>query len=94
MIGACPGKIGKAVGQQSLRSALSFCESPLMWAPETYIQLTPGFITEPGEVTDKGTEQFLRDYMEAFEVFVTRVLTALPPERVRATGDDGARPRT
>jgi hypothetical protein len=45
-----------------------------------YIQLTPGLITELGEVTDKGTEQFLRDFMEAFEVFVTRVLTAPPPE--------------
>ena len=63
-------------------------------APEAYIQLTPGLITEVGEVTDKGTEQFLRDLIEAFEVFVTRVLTALPPERVRATGDDGAGPRT
>ena len=63
-------------------------------APEAYIQLTPGLITEVGEVTDKGTEQFLRDFIEAFEVFVTRVLTALPPERVRATGDDGAGPRT
>jgi hypothetical protein len=38
--------------------------------------------------------QFLCDLIEAFEVFVTRVLTALPPERVRATGDDGAGPRT
>jgi hypothetical protein len=38
-----------------------------------------------GEVTAKSTEQFLRDFMEAFEVFVTRVLTVLPPERVSAT---------
>ena len=94
VIGASPGKIGRAVGQQSLRSALSFCDSPLMGAPEAYIQLTPGLITEVGEVTDKGTEQFLRDLIEAFEVFVARLLTALPPERVRATGDDGAGPRT
>jgi chromate reductase, NAD(P)H dehydrogenase (quinone) len=62
-----------------------------MTAPEAYIQLTPGLITELGEVTDKGTEQFLRDFIEAFEVFVTRVP---PPETVRATGDDGAGPRT
>ena len=86
VIGASPGKIGTAVGQQSLRSALSFCDSPLMGAPEAYIQLTPGLITEAGEVTDKGTEQFLRDFMEAFEVFVTRVLTVLPSERLGATG--------
>jgi chromate reductase len=77
VIGASPGKIGTAVGQQSLRSALGFCDSPMMGAPEAYIQLAPGLITEAGEVTDKGTEQFLRDFMEAFEVFVARVLTVL-----------------
>jgi chromate reductase, NAD(P)H dehydrogenase (quinone) len=86
VIGASPGKIGTAVGQQSLRSALSFCDSPMMGAPEAYIQLTPGLITDVGEVTDKSTEQFLRDFMEAFEVFVTRVLTVLPSERLGATG--------
>jgi chromate reductase len=77
VIGASPGKIGTAVGQQSLRSALSFCDSPQMTAPEAYIQVTPGLITELGEVTDKGTERFLRDFMEAFDVFVARVLAVL-----------------
>ncbi|MDT5363602.1 MAG: hypothetical protein QOC69_5364 [Mycobacterium sp.] len=86
MIGASPGKIGTAVGQQSLRSALSFCDSPLMGAPEAYLQLTPGLITDVGEVTDEGTERFLRDFMEAFDVFVTRVLTVVPNERINATG--------
>jgi chromate reductase len=86
VIGASPGKIGTAVGQQTLRNVLSFCNSPLMEAPEAYIQFTPGLITEAGEVTDKGTEAFLRDFMEAFEVFVARVLTAAPPERLGATG--------
>jgi chromate reductase len=86
MIGASPGKIGTAVGQQSLRSALSFCDSPLMGAPEAYLQLTPGLITNVGEVTDEGTEQFLRDFMEAFDVFVGRVLTVMPNEGFNATG--------
>jgi chromate reductase len=86
MIGASPGKIGTAVGQQSLRSALSFCDSPLMGAPEAYLQLTPGLITNVGEVTDEGTEQFLRDFMEAFDVFVGRVLTVAPDDAFNATG--------
>jgi chromate reductase len=86
MIGASPGKIGTAVGQQSLRSALSFCDSPLMGAPEAYLQLTPGLITNVGEVTDEGTEQFLRDFMEAFDVFVGRVLTVVPNDAFNATG--------
>jgi chromate reductase len=86
VIGASPGKIGTAVGQQSLRSVLTSCNSPLMEAPEAYIQFSPGLITEAGAVTDKSTEQFLGDFMEAFEVFVTRVLTVLTPERFSATG--------
>jgi chromate reductase len=86
MIGASPGKIGTAVGQQSLRSALSSCDSPLMGAPEAYLQLTPGLITNVGEVTDEGTEQFLRDFMEAFDVFVGHVLTVMPNEGFNATG--------
>jgi chromate reductase, NAD(P)H dehydrogenase (quinone) len=81
VIGASPGKIGTAVAQQSLRSALSFCSSPQMTAPEAYIQFTPRLITDDGEVTEASTEQFLCDYMEAFGAFVTRVLTVLP--RVR-----------
>jgi chromate reductase len=86
MIGASPGKIGTAVGQQSLRSVLSSCNSPLMEAPEAYIQFRRGLITEVGDVTDVSTEQFLHDFIEAFDVFVTRVLTVLPPERLGATG--------
>jgi chromate reductase len=65
---------------------LSFCDSPLMAAPEAYLQFTPGLITETGEVTDKGTEQFLRDFMKAFDVFASRVLAVVARERVGATG--------
>ena len=69
MIGASPGKIGTALAQQNVRSALSFCNSPQMGAPEAYIQFTPGLITDDGDVTEKSTEQFLREVMEAFAVF-------------------------
>jgi chromate reductase, NAD(P)H dehydrogenase (quinone) len=94
VIGASPGKIGTAIGQQSLRNVLSFCNSPLMEAPEAYIQFTPGLITDAGEVTDKGTEQFLRDFIKAFEVFVAHVRPAQPPEKYGATGWDVAESRT
>ena len=78
VIGASPGAIGTAVGQQSLRSILGFLQAPQMNAPEAYIQFKPGLITDDGEVTVPGTEQFLRDYMEAFHQFMARVLTVLP----------------
>jgi hypothetical protein len=51
----------------------------------TGVQFTPDPITEVGEVTGKSTEQFLRDFMEAFEVFVTCVLSVLMHERLSTT---------
>ena len=78
VIGTSPGKIGTAVGQQHLRSILSFCNSPQMNSPEAYIQFTPGLITDDGKVTDASTEKYLRDYMEALHAFITRVYLALP----------------
>jgi chromate reductase len=78
VIGTSPGKIGTAVGQQHLRSILSFCNSPQMNAPEAYIQFTDGLITDDGKVTNEGTETFLRDYMADLLRFVERVYTVLP----------------
>ena len=80
VIGASPGAIGTAVAQQSLRSVLSFCNSPQMNAPEAYIQFKPGLISAGGEVTDESAETFLRDYMQALHAFIVRVLTVLPRE--------------
>ncbi|PWG02291.1 NADPH-dependent FMN reductase [Sphingosinicella humi] len=80
VIGTSPGAIGTAVAQQSLRSVLSFCNSPQMNAPEAYIQFTPGMITDDGEVTVESTEGFLRNYMAEFHAFIARVLTVLPRE--------------
>ena len=78
VIGASPGALGTAVAQQGLRSILSFCNSPQMNAPEAYIQFKPGLFTDDGEVTDESTEEFLREYMAEFEIFITRVLSVLP----------------
>jgi chromate reductase len=73
-----PSAIGTAVAQQSLRSVLSFCNSPQMNAPEAYIQFKSGLITDEGEVTNEETESFLRNYMVEFDIFITRVLSVLP----------------
>ena len=80
-IGTSPGKIGTAVGQQHLRSILSFCNSPQMNAIEAYIQFTPGLIDDKGEVTDATTQEFLTNYMKEFCGFIERVHTALASDR-------------
>jgi chromate reductase len=78
IIGASPGKIGTAVGQQHLRSILAFCNSPLMNAIEAYIQFTPGLIADDGEVTVDSTRDFLAEYMREFLAYIERVYMALP----------------
>lgn len=78
VIGASPGKIGTAVGQQHLRSILGFCNSPQMNAIEAYIHFEQGLITDAGEVTNEPTAEFLRQYMLEFCNFITRVYTVLP----------------
>ena len=78
VIGTSPGAIGTAVGQQHLRSILGFLNSPQMNAPEAYIQFKDGMLNDKGEIADESTAKFLRGYLEAFHVFVARVLTVLP----------------
>ncbi|MGH6951529.1 MAG: NADPH-dependent FMN reductase [Vitreimonas sp.] len=80
VIGASPGSIGTALGQQSLRAVLGFCNAPQMTSPEAYIQFTPGLVTDDGEVTNASTEEFLRNYMKEFHTFVTRVRSILPQD--------------
>ena len=78
VIGTSPGSIGTAIAQQSLRSVLSFCNSPQMNAIEAYIQFTPNLITDDGEVTSDSTREFLRNYITEFHGFISRVYTAIP----------------
>lgn len=78
VIGASPGSIGTALAQQSLKSVLGYCNSPLMNEVEAYIQFKPGLFTENGEVTDPNVAQFLRDFMAEFHTFIVRVLSVLP----------------
>lgn len=78
VIGASPGAIGTAVGQQHLRSVLGFLNSPQMNSPEAYIQFRDGMIDEAGGIADASTARFLRKYLDEFHEFVARVLTVLP----------------
>jgi chromate reductase len=78
VIGTSPGKIGTAVGQQHLRSILSFCNSPQMNSPEAYIQYEKDMFSEEGEVTIDTTAEFLRNYMSELGLFIGRVYTVLP----------------
>ena len=78
VIGASIGAIGTAVGQQSLRAVLSFCNARQMTSPEAYIHFQPGLFTDDGGVTDPSTAEFLGDFMQEFRTHIERVLTVIP----------------
>src|SRR3954465_249901 len=78
VIGASIGAIGTAVGQQSLRAVLSFCNARQMTAPEAYIRYSPEVFPGDGEVADESTRDFLKRYMAEFRDHLVRVLTVLP----------------
>lgn len=81
VIGASPGAIGTAMGQQSLRAVLSFANARQMTAPEAYITFAPELYGEDGAVSDESTAQFLSKYMQEFRDHIERVLTVLPRTR-------------
>src|ERR687893_555962 len=75
VIGASIGPIGTAVGQQSLRAVLSFCNARQMTSPEAYIQYSADVFAEDGEVQNDATRVFLSEFLEEFRTHVVRVLT-------------------
>jgi chromate reductase len=78
VIGASPGAIGTAVGQQSLRAVLGFCNARQMTSPEAYIQYSPETFAPDGEVLKESTAGFLTAFMQEFRDHIERVLTVIP----------------
>jgi chromate reductase len=81
VIGASPGKLGTALAQQSLRAVLGYLDSPQMNTPEAYVQLTPGLVTDDGNVTDARTARFLEKFVADFQAFIEMVLTPATSKR-------------
>ena len=78
VIGASAGQLGTAMGQQSLRGVLSFCNARQMTSPEAYIRYSPEVFLDDGQVTDDSTRTFLASYMAEFRTYIGMVLTVLP----------------
>jgi len=73
VIGGSIGGVATAAAQQHLRAILGHFNAVTMGQPEGFVQVTPGLITETGEVTDEGTAAFLTGYLEAFNALIARV---------------------
>lgn len=70
--GTSPGAGGTAVGQQHLRQILGVLSASVLGG-EAYITFKSNLITADGEVTDEGTRDFLRAYIERFASFAARL---------------------
>jgi chromate reductase, NAD(P)H dehydrogenase (quinone) len=86
VIGASTGQIGTAMGQQSLRGVLSFCNARQMTSPEAYIHYSRDVFLDSGEITNDSTREFLTSYMAEFRTYIGMVLAVLP--RGHALSDD------
>jgi chromate reductase len=66
VIGATPGVLGTAAGQQHLRNVLSCVGMPTMPLPEAFIHCGEGFFTPQGTIANPDTAAFLANWMACF----------------------------
>jgi chromate reductase len=64
--GISAGAIGTACAQQNLRWVLVYLNTHVMGQPEVYLQFKDGLIDNNNNVTNEGTQKFLRGYIDKF----------------------------
>ncbi|HEV3486361.1 MAG TPA: NAD(P)H-dependent oxidoreductase [Vicinamibacterales bacterium] len=74
IIGASPGVIGTARAQQQLRQAFAFTNTPAMLQPEVLVGRAHEKFDRNGRLSDEATRTFLRQYLETFHAWATRLL--------------------
>lgn len=77
IIGGSIGGIATAAAQQHLRAILGHYNALTMGQPEGFVHITPGLITEDGDVTVPATADFLSAWLQAFDLHISRVNAAL-----------------
>lgn len=72
VIGTSRGAISTAVAQAQLKSILSSQGAAVLGWPEAYIRYSGELVTDDGQVTNEGTEEFLVTFLRAFHDLVAR----------------------
>lgn len=72
VISVSPGAIGGFGANHHLRQSLVFLNMPTMQQPEAYIGNCASLFDADGKLTNESTRGFLRSFLEAFAVWVTR----------------------
>jgi len=73
MLGASPGAVGTAVGQQHLRQVLGILGAYVLGG-EAYITFKPELIDDQGLIAVDATRKFLQDYMLRFTALTEKLV--------------------
>jgi len=72
VVSVSPGAIGGFGANHHLRQSLVFLDMPCMQQPEAYVGHANTLFDDQGKLTNDGTRDFLRKYMETFAVWAER----------------------
>ena len=72
VISVSPGAIGAFGANQHLRQCLVFLNMPAMQQPEAYIGHVASLLDNEGKLTNDGTRDFLRKFMEHFAAWIQK----------------------
>jgi chromate reductase len=70
VVSASPGAIGGFGANHHLRQSLVFLNVPAMQQPEAYIGNVASLFDEQGKLTNEGTRDFLKKFMQAFAAWI------------------------
>jgi len=76
VVSVSPGEIGGFGANHHLRQSLVFLNVPCMPMPEAYVGGIASRFDETGALSDKGTRDFLQQFMTAYATWVERNATA------------------
>jgi chromate reductase len=70
VISSSPGAIGGFGANHHLRQSLVFLNVPVLQQPEAYISHVAGLFDKEGKLTNDGTRDFLKNFLQAFEAWI------------------------
>ena len=70
VVSVSPGAIGAFGANHHLRQSLVFLDMPCLQQPEAYVGHANTLFNDEGKLTNDGTRDFLRKFMEAFAAWI------------------------
>src|SRR5919106_1134230 len=74
IVGASVSTVGSARAQQQLRQVFAFTNTLAMLQPEVLVSRAHQKFDRDGRLSDEATRTFLRQYLETFQAWATRIL--------------------